>query len=130
MERRPEKCPLCGSKITKVVNAITKNFYYKCSNNNCHFALGTEYTDAEYYLQGQTLQTGCISCSKNLTIVNGPNGLYARCFNCNCDSESTCYNGKVYSKWVNANRKNVKWFSCSKHAPTEVISLSVCPNCS
>lgn len=106
--KRPTKCPLCGSKITKVMNATTKNFYYRCSNHKCRFVLGAEYTEAEYYLQGQTLQTGCINCGESLTVVNGPSGLYARCFNCNCDTRPTSYNGKMYPKWVNSNRKNVK----------------------
>ena len=108
MEKRPTKCPLCGSNISKVMNATTKNFYYKCSNHKCRFVLGSNYTDAEYYLQGQTLKTGCIKCGESLTVVNGPNGLYARCFHCDCDTRPIFYNGKMYQKWVNANRKNVK----------------------
>lgn len=108
MERRPEKCPLCGHKITKVVNAITKNFYYRCSNKECYFVLGENYTDAEYYLQGQTLQTGCISCGEKLTVVNGPNGLYSRCFKCDCDMRPMTYNGRTYQKWINAKGKNAR----------------------
>ena len=104
--KRPIECPICGGKITKVMNAVTKNFYYKCSDRKCHFVLGAKYTDAEYHLQGQSLKTGCIKCGENLTVVNGPNGLYPRCFHCDCDTRPTSYNGKMYSKWVNANRKN------------------------
>ena len=108
MEKRPEKCPLCGSKITKVMNATTKNYYYKCANDKCHFVLGPNYTEAEFDLQGRRMDTGCIKCGISLTVANGPSGLYPRCFNCDCDSRPTAYNGKTYPKWVNANRKNAK----------------------
>lgn len=106
--RRPTKCPLCGGKITRVTNAVTKNSYFKCSNEECTFVLGEEYTDAEFYLQGQTLNSTCIKCREPLTIVNGPHGLYPRCTHCACDFEPTMYNGKMYSRWVNARRNSVK----------------------
>lgn len=106
--RRPTKCPLCGGKITRVTNAVTKNSYFKCSNEECMFVLGEEYTDAEFYLQGQTLNSTCIKCREPLTVVNGPHGLYPRCTHCACDFEPTMYNGKMYSRWVNARRNSVK----------------------
>ena len=106
--RRPSKCPLCGSKITRVTNAVTKVSYFKCSNEECNFVLGENYTDAEFYLQGQSLKVGCIKCGKPLTVANGPQGLYPRCFNCNCDLSPTFYNGKMYQKWVNAQRSTAK----------------------
>lgn len=108
MEKRPMKCPLCGSTIKKVMNATTKNFYYKCSNRSCNFVLSPTYTEEEYQLQGQTLETSCIKCGKKLTVVNGPNGLYARCFNCDCDEKPFSLDGRIYRKWVNANRRIVQ----------------------
>lgn len=105
---RPAKCPICGSKIMKVTNITTKNSYYKCSNKTCTFVLGDTYTDAEYYLQGQKLETTCLKCKTPLTIANGPHGLYPRCFNCDCDLTPKSYNGKIYPKWVNAHRDRVK----------------------
>ena len=113
--RRPTKCPICGNKIVKVTNAVTKNSYFKCSNEECLFVLGEEYTDAEFYLQGQTLKATCLKCNKPLTIVNGPNGLYPRCTKCSCDFEPTFYNGKMYSRWVNARR------TCAKEEIAELI---------
>lgn len=104
MERRPRKCPICGSKITRVTNAVTKNSYFKCSNNECSFVLGENYTDAEFNLQGTILKATCLKCNKPLVVVNGPRGLYPKCVHCSCDSEPTFYNGKMYSKWVNARR--------------------------
>ena len=106
MSHRPEKCPICGGKVVKITNALTKRFYYQCSNKDCYFVLGENYTEAELYLQGQHLQTGCLKCGAPLTIANGPDGLYPRCFECDCDSRPIFYNGKVYHKWVNAHRKN------------------------
>lgn len=106
--RRPSKCPLCGGKITRVTNAVTKVSYFKCSNEKCHFVLGENYTDEEFYLQGQSLKVGCIKCGKPLTVANGPQGLYPTCYNCNCDLSPTFYNGKMYSKWVNAQRSTAK----------------------
>lgn len=106
--RRPTKCPICGNKIVRVTNAVTKNSYFKCSNQECLFVLGEEYTDAEFNLQGQTLKATCLKCHKPLTIVNGPNGLYPRCTQCSCDFEPTFYNGKMYSRWVNARRTSAK----------------------
>lgn len=105
---RPTTCPICGEKIVRVTNAVTKNSYFKCSNKDCHFVLGGNFTDEEFNLQGKTLETTCISCGKNLTVSNGPHGLYARCFNCNCDMKPTTFNGKVYQKWVNAHRNKAK----------------------
>lgn len=106
--KRPTKCPLCGGQIIKVTNAVTKNSYYKCSNEKCHFVLGETYTEAEFYLQGKSLKTICLKCHTPLTIANGPHGLYARCFECSCDSEPTSYNGKVYYKWANTHKAGVK----------------------
>ena len=104
MERRPRKCPICGSKITRVTNAVTKNSYFKCSNNECSFVLGENYTDAEFNLQGTILKATCLKCNKPLVVVNGPRGLYPKCVHCSCDSEPTFYNGKkgkhpVFAKW-------------------------------
>lgn len=106
--KRPTKCPICGAPITKVTNAVTKNSYYRCSNQECHFVLKENYTDAEFYLQGKTLNTICLKCHSPLTIANGPHGLYARCFKCSCDTEPTSYNRKVYPKWANAHKSGVK----------------------
>lgn len=106
--RRPTKCPICGSKITKVTNAVTKNSYFKCSNEECQFVLGSDYTDAEFYLQGQVLKTTCLKCNSPLVVVNGPHGLYPRCTHCTCDFEPTFYNGKMYSRWVNARRSSAR----------------------
>ena len=108
MEKRPTKCPICGSKITRVTNAVTKNYYFKCTNEKCHFVLGKNYTEAEFYLQGTRLQSCCIECGKNLTLLNGPTGLYAKCHNCERDSIPTMYNGKTYKKYVNTHRDSVK----------------------
>ena len=105
---KPEKCPICGGKVRKVINAVTKNSYYKCTNEGCHFVLGEDYTEAELYLQGQPLQSRCIKCKENLTIANGPHGLYPRCYHCNCDLQPTMYNGRMYQKWVNAHREHAK----------------------
>lgn len=104
MERRPRKCPICGSKITRVTNVVTKNSYFKCSNNECSFVLGENYTDAEFNLQGTILKATCLKCNKPLVVVNGPRGLYPKCVHCSCDSEPTFYNGKMYPRWVNARR--------------------------
>ena len=106
--KRPTKCPICGGQITKVTNAVTKNSYYKCSNEKCHFVLGENYTEAELYLQGKSLETICLKCHNPLTIANGPHGLYARCFNCSCDTEPTSYNGKIYYRWANTHKAGVK----------------------
>lgn len=108
MTRRPTKCPICGNKITRVTNAVTKNSYFKCLNKDCYFALSSQYTDEEFSLQGRRLQTTCLKCGEPLTVVNGPHGLYPRCLNCSCDSEPTLYNGKMYSRWVNAHRVSAK----------------------
>lgn len=108
MEKRPTKCPLCGDRIIKVTNATTKNSYFKCANEKCNFVLGENFTEAEFYLQGQPLQTKCIKCGEELTITNGPHGLYPRCYSCNCDLRPTMYNGKMYQKWVNAQRDSAK----------------------
>ena len=67
--KRPTKCPICGEKIKRVLNNNTGNSYFKCSNDECLFALSEEYTDAELYLQGQTLETTCLKCGKPLTII-------------------------------------------------------------
>lgn len=107
MSKRPARCPICGEKITRVTNAVTKNSYFKCSNEGCHFVLGENYTDAEYYLQGRTLNTVCIKCHKPLTVANGPHGLYAKCFNCDCDVKPTTYNGKTYQRWANTHKMGV-----------------------
>ena len=107
MSKRPTRCPICGGKITRVTNAVTKNSYFKCSNEGCHFVLGENYTDAEYYLQGRTLNTICIKCHKPLEVANGPHGLYARCFNCDCDVKPTTYNGKTYQRWANTHKLGV-----------------------
>lgn len=107
MTKRPTKCPICGGKITRVTNAVTKNSYFKCSNGCCHFVLGENYTDAEFYLQGRTLNTICIKCHKPLAVANGPHGLYARCFNCDCDIKPTTYNGKTYQRWANTHKLGV-----------------------
>lgn len=106
--KRPTKCPICGEKIKRVLNSTTGNSYFKCSNDECLFALSEEYTDAELYLQGQTLKTTCLKCDKPLTIINGPHGLYPRCTNCTCDFEPTMYNGRLYNHWVNARRSQAK----------------------
>jgi transcription initiation factor IIE alpha subunit len=108
MTKRPVVCPICGSKVVKVTNAVTKNSYFKCSNDGCMFVLGEEYTDAEFHLQGQLLKTTCLKCHKPLMVINGPHGLYPRCSNCTCDFEPTLYNGKMYSRWVNAHRNSAK----------------------
>lgn len=107
MTKRPTKCPICGGKITRVTNAVTKNSYFKCSNEGCHFVLGEDYTEAEFDLQGRTLNTICIKCHKPLTVANGPHGLYARCFNCDCDIKPTTYNGKTYQRWANTHKMGV-----------------------
>lgn len=107
MSKRPTKCPICGGKITRVTNAVTKNSYFKCSSKGCHFVLGENYTDAEYYLQGRTLNTICIKCHNPLEVANGPHGLYARCFKCDCDVKPTTYNGKTYQRWANTHKLGV-----------------------
>ena len=107
MTKRPTRCPICGGKITRVTNAVTKNSYFKCSNEGCHFVLGENYTDAEYYLQGRTLNTICIKCHNPLEVANGPHGLYARCFKCDCDVKPTTYNGKTYQRWANTHKLGV-----------------------
>lgn len=107
MEKRPTKCPICGSKITRITNAVTRNSYFKCSNKNCHFVLGEHYTDAEFYLQGRTLSKTCLKCHNPLEVANGPHGLYARCFKCNCDTKPTTYNGKTYQRWANTHTLGV-----------------------
>ena len=106
--KRPTKCPICGDKIVRVVNAQTKQSYFKCSNKNCSFVLSSNYTDEEFHLQGQKLKTTCLKCHQPLTVANGPAGLYPKCYNCDCDSRPTTYNGIVFHKWVNAHRDNAK----------------------
>ena len=105
---RPTTCPICGEKIVRVTNAVTRNSYFKCSNKECHFVLGENFTEEEFNLQGKALQSTCVGCGNPLTIANGPNGLYARCFKCSCDTRPTVFNGKTYPKWVNAQRNKTK----------------------
>ena len=104
MEKRPTECPICGNRIVKITNAVTKNSYFKCSNKECHFVLGNNFTKAEFYLQGRTLNKTCLKCHNPLEVANGPHGLYARCFKCDCDMRPTTYNGKTYQKWANAHK--------------------------
>ena len=106
--KKPNKCPICGKPISKITNAITHSFYYKCSNKNCPFVLGEDYTEAELYLQGTELNTCCVGCGAPLKVVNGPHGLYARCFNCTCDFKPFRWEGKTFPKWVNAHRSATK----------------------
>ena len=106
--KKPEICPICGSKVKRVVHATTGNSYYRCSNKDCIFVLGTNYTEAEMHLQGTKLSSECLKCGDKLTVVNGPNGLYAKCPNCDCDSKPIKYQGRLYMKYANAYRENVR----------------------
>ena len=106
--KKPTICPICGSKVKKVMHAVTRNSYFKCTNIKCHFALGVNYTETELNLQGTLLTSECLKCGKKLEVANGPHGLYGRCFNCNCDITPTKYQGKLYIKYANAYRNSVK----------------------
>ena len=108
MREKPTECPICGSKVSRVLHGVTKKWYYKCSNSNCHFNVSEDYKDEEVALQGTKLTSKCIQCGEHLEVACGPHGLYPRCFNCDCDSKPTLVGNVVVSKWANAHSWNAK----------------------
>lgn len=108
MREKPSVCPICGNPVAKIIHGATKNFYYKCINEKCHFCVGSDYTDEELLLQGQKLKSVCLQCGEPLDIACGPHGLYPRCFNCDCDSKPTEVSGIIVPKWANAKSVNAQ----------------------
>lgn len=103
-----EKCPLCGAKIVDAYNSVTKQFYYKCENSECHFRLPKNYTEQEVSLQGIELKAICGGCGNPLTIACGPNSLYATCLRCDYDLRPNMVYGFVFKKHANAHNPDAK----------------------
>ena len=106
MRDKPMACPICGANV-KVVE-VKNGAYYKCSNNECHFCVGSNYTDEEIALQGKKLNSVCLQCGAPLEVACGPHGLYPKCFECDCDSKPMKVGGVVVTKWANAHSWNAK----------------------
>ena len=102
MNEKLKKCPLCGSEIVFAYNNNSKQGYYKCSNTECHFRLGMNYSEKEIALQGIALNAVCGGCGSSLTIANGPKGLYATCLRCDYDTTPNMVNGFIFRKHANA----------------------------
>ena len=104
MKERIQQCPRCGSLIIKIINQKTNESFYKCSNQDCHFRLRINYEEEDIFLQGKKLNTTCKGCGYPLEVACGPNGLYARCYQCSVDTNPK--NG--LPKWSNARSFNAK----------------------
>lgn len=102
MKEKLENCPLCGAKVVDAYNSVTKQFYYKCENSECHFRLPKNYTEQEVSLQGIELKAECGGCGSPLTIACGPNSLYATCLRCDYDLRPNMVNGFIFKKHANA----------------------------
>ena len=102
MNEKLKKCPLCGSEVVFAYNNNSKQGYYKCSNTECHFRLGMNYSEKEIALQGITLNAVCGGCGSSLTIANGPKGLYATCLRCDYDTTPNMVYGFIFRKHANA----------------------------
>lgn len=83
MKTKLETCPKCGSKINEVISNSDKNLFYKCSNENCHFTLPTDFTEEDIILQGYILNAKCKKCGEHLEVACGTKDLYPRCYHCN-----------------------------------------------
>lgn len=104
MQERIQQCPKCGSLVIKMINSKTNESFYKCSNENCHFRLRTDYEEEDVFLQGKKLKTVCKGCGYPLEIACGPHGLYAKCYHCSIDTNPR--NG--LPRWSNARSFNAK----------------------
>ena len=102
MKETLKNCPLCGAEIKFAYNKSTKLGYYRCSNTECHFRVGMNYSEKEVSLQGIELNTECKGCGSPLTIACGPKGLYATCLKCDYDLKPNMITGFIYRKHANA----------------------------
>lgn len=102
MTKTLDKCPKCGHDVVKLTSKISKAAYYKCTNEDCHFAVPEEYTNEQIDLQRLTLQTVCKGCGKPLEIAVGPKGFYPICYNCNYDTKPQRIGNITVNKYANA----------------------------